>query len=829
MKRFALLLISLFIFISLMFGLSAYASGVPQEVLNAGASVVYIEVEYSLGIGSGSGFVVKNDSSGTYIATNDHVVEVNPAGISVWIGKGDKRSATVVEHSKELDLAILKLTKPIKADALTLSGDAKQGDEVFAVGFPAAADYLSNTEAHLGSEATITNGIVSSVRTMKIIDYGPEVKLLQINADLNSGNSGGPLLNARGKVVGINSYGALDSQGIFGAISADELISFINDNNIFHIDADEASSAGWLVYCLIGLLAAAILIFIFVPKLRNTIMRIFKSSNKREAGLNEYLSKFDRPLDACSIVGLIMPVILELRDRHTQGSVYLKLSLSGVAVTKNGFKLKEPENNASYEFSAPESREGKFAGIRADIFGVCALIRYVLNYNYPFAADVTPRPGSALAELQRIINKGLEDRPEDRYANMQDLISELSPFNRGIPEGVLLPLSETRSIPAKEKRISAIKPKKKPALIAILTGCGLVLVFFIFSAINYLSAVSCAGNYDFKEAYTYIRNVAFSKDIFPADYSYIDAGYDMANRDYDSAIRKLESNKNRGSKSDELIKEAKYRKAAMLADQNDFDGSVALYSEISGYKNSAQLVNDTKLRKAGYYISNAKFLDALSILMELKNYGHSDADEKICELYYVWGVSLLSKEDYYNAYLKLSESKGYRDTNELLSGLQAVLYNKAIEFYHDSKYEVATAYFKIIGSYLRTDDYLRLIYVQRKIDITDDDIWGFLVPLIGFEDAADLLVETPDKAKIFLLGKWGSGSRYIKFYKKNDDTWCEFNISGWNGDWYIYDGLYFIELKNGSFKEVFKITVVSENCIKLYAYRNGKTYTLYRQ
>lgn len=70
---------------------------------------------------------------------------------------------------------------------------------------------------------------------MKNVDYGPNIRVLQINADINPGNSGGPLLNRYGQVLGTNTYGVLDAQGIMGAISVSELIAFIEDNNLFTI------------------------------------------------------------------------------------------------------------------------------------------------------------------------------------------------------------------------------------------------------------------------------------------------------------------------------------------------------------------------------------------------------------------------------------------------------------------------------------------------------------------------------------------------------------------------------------------------------------------
>jgi len=162
------LVLSLVVLLCLcIFCITAYGAGVPQKVLDSSLSVVYIEAKTADGVISGSGFVIRNDASGTYIATNNHVIEGNSNGIFVWTGENEKRSATVVAASEQYDLAVIKLSEPIVLLPLELMADVKQGDEVYAVGFPAAANYLSSSEAHLGSEVTITNGIISSIRSMK--------------------------------------------------------------------------------------------------------------------------------------------------------------------------------------------------------------------------------------------------------------------------------------------------------------------------------------------------------------------------------------------------------------------------------------------------------------------------------------------------------------------------------------------------------------------------------------------------------------------------------------------------------------------------------------
>jgi serine protease Do len=160
----------------------------------------------------GTGFVVRSDG---YILTNHHVV-ANASSVSVTLPNGDVHPATVVAQDQEHDLAVLK----IDADglpALTLghSNDVQIGESVVAIGF--ALD--------LSGGPTVTSGIVSSLnRSVDVQDMtGPRSyrDLLQTDAALNHGNSGGPLVTLDGRVIGVNVAGGDGVENIGFAIPID--------------------------------------------------------------------------------------------------------------------------------------------------------------------------------------------------------------------------------------------------------------------------------------------------------------------------------------------------------------------------------------------------------------------------------------------------------------------------------------------------------------------------------------------------------------------------------------------------------------------------------
>jgi putative serine protease PepD len=149
----------------------------------------------------GSGFVF--DSNG-HVVTNQHVVD-GATDISVRFWDGSTYSASVVGTDASTDLAVLKVDAPAsKLHPLTLgsSGALAVGDGVIAIGSP------------FGLEGTVTSGIVSALHRQIEAPNGFSIDdAIQTDAAINHGNSGGPLLDSQGRVVGVNAQIESDSGG----------------------------------------------------------------------------------------------------------------------------------------------------------------------------------------------------------------------------------------------------------------------------------------------------------------------------------------------------------------------------------------------------------------------------------------------------------------------------------------------------------------------------------------------------------------------------------------------------------------------------------------
>ena len=161
-------------------------------------------------LGVGSGVIISKDG---YIITNHHVVQAGRGReadeIRVLLGDGDEYEATLVGSDQKTDVAVLKVDSEAPLPALTLA-DSEQlrvGDVVFAIGNP------------LDVGLTATQGIVSATGRSqggRILGPGSYENFIQTDAAINLGNSGGPLIDARGRLVGINTAIVSRSGGSIG-------------------------------------------------------------------------------------------------------------------------------------------------------------------------------------------------------------------------------------------------------------------------------------------------------------------------------------------------------------------------------------------------------------------------------------------------------------------------------------------------------------------------------------------------------------------------------------------------------------------------------------
>ena len=187
--------------------LDAHSTAVTQAVGHAGPSVLHVRAHQNgRRSGSGSGFLISPDG---FVVTNSHVVN-GASRLTVQTSDARESAAELVGDDPDTDLAVLRINLPgLQHVKFAPAPQIRVGQIAIAIGNP------------LGFDHTVTAGIVSALgrtfpsRNGRLID-----NVIQTDAPLNPGNSGGPLINTRGEVLGVNTAMIPAAQGICFAIGS---------------------------------------------------------------------------------------------------------------------------------------------------------------------------------------------------------------------------------------------------------------------------------------------------------------------------------------------------------------------------------------------------------------------------------------------------------------------------------------------------------------------------------------------------------------------------------------------------------------------------------
>lgn len=324
MRKFRLCIVSLLA--AFLVGAAPASAAFDQSALD-GIVLIYTGAPDDSGAMSywrGTGFFVgARGEEPQYIVTNCHVVEdfilagkaLGGGELCVMFDEDAQEEAYLVDYDYEKDIALLKLSDPTdQRSALSLreAAESELGSEVYAVGYPLAADLtVQSVTSASKNDATVTTGSISRFLT----ESGTGRKLIQTDAALSGGNSGGPLTDGNGAVIGVNTAGSDLDQNLFYAVSVSEIIPMLDRNNIPYTLAGGQSS-NLALYGGIG--AAAVLVVI--------ILVILLRKNKRTPAAAP--QKASEPSEAAGT-----PVIRSMSVQH--GGMVVQLHHQPVQVGRD--------------------------------------------------------------------------------------------------------------------------------------------------------------------------------------------------------------------------------------------------------------------------------------------------------------------------------------------------------------------------------------------------------------------------------------------------------------------------------------------------------------
>lgn len=206
----------------LLFGIYIiYISGTQNRLTDIYDSIVYIESLNERSSTTGAGFVYKIENNKVYIITCYHVVDKSDE-IYIYDINKNKSKAVIFNYNELSDIAVIVAENNLNLKEATIvdSNKIKLADEIYALGTPLNFDYVG----------TLTKGIVSFVnRKISLTTiYGTnEFEAIQIDAETNLGNSGGPLLNNSGKVIGMMFLKEEQIDGISFALPINYVIDIV--------------------------------------------------------------------------------------------------------------------------------------------------------------------------------------------------------------------------------------------------------------------------------------------------------------------------------------------------------------------------------------------------------------------------------------------------------------------------------------------------------------------------------------------------------------------------------------------------------------------------
>lgn len=812
MKKFICVILTVIFLFS---GTVAFAASIPNAVLDARGSTVYIEVDGGGEYWSGSGFAIGTSNSVEYIVTNYHVGGGDTVEIAVFYDDYEWVGATVAAEISYADYCVLKLDSPIQMKPLTLyEGDpsALVGEQVYAFGFPGVADEIFIRNGSTIDDVTITDGIVSAVKKAYVGTGETAVTGLQMNVAINFGNSGGPLVNGNGTVVGINTFGSATDNNFSGAISISELIPTLDQNNIPYKASNNILYSGtlWIILIVAGAVVLFLLwFFIFRKKFRRT----------KTVSLPEYIEKIGGRLEYDRAVMLIAPVAAQLYAMHREGRSHLAVypqsirveAMSGKAVLHTGKK----ELLSGY--SAPEQyQELAPTGFSTDMYQLGAVLyRLLTGERLP---DAMSRMGndmpvqnkidllSLLPGTKQALKLAIALNTDVRISNAEQFMTafHITPEMAAIPTGIV------------KKNHEKLAPKKKKKIIvlsviiaAVAAVCVCAGVFFT----AYNKVIYLLDKTDYRQAEQAVSVLPDFGDV-PVLKRISQAGNDITDGKFDEARELLTGIENHPY-SQRLLPDIDLMQGlSMIAAGNAKEGEAYISSYIDAVPDAD--IDSINYGRAMAYMATEDYATAEKKFAALGDYEGAHQMAATCAA--AQATDLIDQGSYGTAMQILKPYDDISEVSTIIDGLEDDVYQQGVDALNSGDFSKARGYFSSISGYEDADELLNALDAYDYQD---------LMPYLDYEFAHKLLFDS-GMIYEYLVGYWTDGDYYFKV------TYSDFSYSSsFDIPWLSGPGDYFEITSDGIYldggRESFQFEIIDEYTMDVYAFANGNTYRMYRQ
>lgn len=328
-----IMLVSIILLFSLVLPVKAEERSI-DELRNSVVRILCYGVDGGLYIGTG--FAVGTDEPVRHIVTNLHVVQPNLEGVTVLLSKEDQIPAKVIAYDQVKDLAVLELNQDLYMRPPMVLGDSelvKASDDVYALGFPGDADLIDDTPSGDPDDVTITRGIISKISTQG--GRG----IFQVDVSINSGNSGGPLVNEHGQVIGINTFKVSSASGINGVVRIDELIPMLESRGIEYLNGDSSEKSenkSIPIGLIVGIIGIILLVLVFILFL---VIYLVKKKGK-----NPNRARRNLPQNEGYPMNAVRPVLKGLTGYFAGQTVQLDRNVVSIGRDPNQCQLVYPDS-----------------------------------------------------------------------------------------------------------------------------------------------------------------------------------------------------------------------------------------------------------------------------------------------------------------------------------------------------------------------------------------------------------------------------------------------------------------------------------------------------